>query len=261
MTTPTIDLNADLGESPAALDAGTDAALLAHITSANIACTGHAGDDNTMRRVIQLALEHRVDIGAHPAYPDRANFGRTSLNLTPNQIKQTIEQQIAALMRHAEAFNTRLTHVKPHGSLYHDASTNPDIAHAILEAARACDPQLLLIAQANTPAFHHWQQAGAAVIAEAFADRRYAADASLINRNTPNALITDPAAAAAQAVEIALHHRVTTTAGTPIPLAAQTLCIHSDTPGAATIAASVHRALRNASVTITAPSPHEDHPQ
>lgn len=223
-----IDLNCDMGELP---DAALEEALMRHITSANVACGAHAGDAATMRRTVDLARRHAVAVGAHPGYPDRANFGRVELPLSAEQIAQTVHDQIAALA----AIAGRLTHVKPHGALYNVAARNSGVARAIAEGVARLDGHLVLVGLAGSIMLDVWRDMGFPVAAEGFADRRYEPDGSLRPRKFPDALITEPADAAAQALRLATEGRV------------QTICCHSDTPGSIRIVPAVAEALRRTS--------------
>jgi UPF0271 protein len=221
----TIDLNCDMGELP---DAALEEALMAHITSANVACGGHAGDAATMRRTVEMARRYGVKVGAHPGYPDRANFGRVEMDLSVEQIAQTVCQQIGALA----AIAGELAHVKPHGALYNVAAKNPEGARAIGEGvARFGGRGPVLVGLAGSLMLDVWREMGFRVAAEGFADRRYEPDGSLRSRKFADALITDPADAAAQALRFAGGGRV------------QTICVHSDTLGSVEILAAVARAL------------------
>ena len=169
-----IDLNADVGEGP-----GEDP-LYAHITSANIACGGHAGDESTMREAVRLALRHGVAIGAHPSYPDRESFGRVTLNLSPSELSLSIAAQVDALLRAAEAEGARVTHVKPHGALHRDAGAARDIALSIAAGVASVSPTLVLVGLAGSPALRVWTERGFRVAAEGFADRAYSGDGTLV---------------------------------------------------------------------------------
>jgi UPF0271 protein len=231
-----IDLNCDLGESAQRRDDGTDLALLGIVTSANIACGGHAGDERTMLATALAALDRGVAIGAHPGYPDRDNFGRVRVKMTEAGITGTVFEQIAAMDRVVRSIGGRLSHVKPHGTLYHDAMGSPSIARAIGEAARRIDPGIVMVGMAGAPAIRVWRESGFRTAEEAFAERAYEPNGTLRKRTLPGALITDPSAAAAQTVRLAL-------AG-----AAQTLCVHSDTPAAVAIARAVRKGLEDAGI-------------
>lgn len=220
-----IDLNCDMGELA---DAALEEALLAHITSANVACGGHAGDAASMRRTVEAARRHGVKVGAHPGYPDRANFGRVEMALSAEQIAQTVCEQIGALA----AIAGDLAHVKPHGALYNIAAKNAGVARAIGEGvARFGGRDLVLMGLAGSLMLDVWREMGFRVAAEGFADRRYEPDGSLRARKFADALITVPADAAAQALRLAREGRV------------ETICVHSDTPGSVEIVAAVAAAL------------------
>ena len=223
-----IDLNCDMGELE---DAAHEAALMQFITSANIACGGHAGDDAIMERTARLALERGVRIGAHPGYPDRANFGRIEMPMTGEQTEATVLEQIQRLDAVVRRLGGQIVHVKPHGALYNVAVHNRDVAEAIGRGVARWSDRVPIFGLAGSPMLDVWRSMGLPVAAEAFADRRYEPDGTLRSRKFPDALITDPTAAAAQAVRLASE-------GT-----AQTICVHGDTPGAVSILKACHEAL------------------
>jgi len=226
-----MDLNSDMGELA---DASIEAALMRHITSANVACGGHAGDADSMRRTVELARRNGVAVGAHPSYPDRANFGRVELAMSGEQIAEAVHQQILTLA----AITGVLTHVKPHGALYNVAAKQAEVARAIGEGVARFGQDVVLVGLAGSVMLEVWRGMGFRTAAEGFADRRYEPDGSLRPRRFADALITDPAEAAAQAMRLARAGRV------------QTICVHSDTPGAAGIAAAVAAALRGIDATV-----------
>ena len=217
----TIDLNCDLGELE---DAAHAAALMESITSANIACGGHAGDEETMERTARLALARGVRIGAHPSSPDRANFGRLEMDMPAAAIETTMREQIDRLEAVVAKLGARITHVKPHGALYNVAARNVEVARAIGSAVARWNAQATIFGLAGSKALDVWRGMGLRVAAEAFADRRYEPDGSLRSRQFADALITDPQEAARQALRFARE-------GT-----AQTICVHGDTPHAEEIA-------------------------
>jgi 5-oxoprolinase (ATP-hydrolysing) subunit A len=241
-----IDLNCDMGEMPEAIADGTQESLMRSLTSVNIACGGHAGDEKTMAATIEQALRWNLAIGAHPGYPDRANFGRQEMNLSPEKIAASVHQQIAVLTQIATRLGATLTHVKPHGALYNQAAKDREIAAAIAEGVTLVSRNLILVGLAGSAMLNLFRQAGFTVAAEAFADRRYEPDGALRSRKFADALIRDPEAAARQALNIATRKIVIASNGVAIPVHAQTICIHGDTPGAAQIAASVASTLRHA---------------
>jgi len=246
-----IDLNCDLGELPEHISDGTQEALMRSITSVNIACGGHAGDAQTMATTIRQALRHKLAIGAHPGYADRANFGRIELNLSPEEVADSVYAQVRALAEIAARYHANITHVKPHGALYNQAVHNGQLARAITSGVARWSQHVVLVGLAGSPMLDVFRDAGFPIAAEAFADRRYEPDGTLRSRKHPDALIQDPAEAAQQAVSI-VQGKVLTRDGSEVALHADTLCIHSDTPGAPQIAAQVIKALRDASVQLRA---------
>jgi 5-oxoprolinase (ATP-hydrolysing) subunit A len=249
MTERYIDLNADLGESPEALASGADLELMRFITSANIACGGHAGDDSTMQQTLRAARDCDVAVGAHPSYRDRANFGRIVMSISPQEIEATVREQISRLAEIAERLGMHLVHVKPHGALYH-AARDRQISEAIGSAVISIDRHLVMVGQAGSPTLSHWRAIGLETAGEGFADRAYECDGTLRNRNLAGALLHTPEEAAQQALEIALHRRAITQDGYEIPVPAETLCIHSDTPNASAIAQEVRSRLNQAGLRV-----------
>ena len=223
-----IDLNCDMGELD---DAAHEAALMAYITSANIACGGHAGDARTMERTARLALDRGVRIGAHPGYPDRENFGRLEIALTPEAIADTVYAQIARLDDVVRRLGGAIVHVKPHGALYNVAVRNAEVARAIAHGAARWNARTTLFGLAGSPMLDVWREMGMTVAREAFADRRYEPDGTLRSRQLPDALITDPREAAAQALRLARQGM------------AETVCVHGDTPGSVAILKACREAL------------------
>lgn len=245
-----IDLNGDAGENPAAIADGTEAEFLASLTAASVACGGHAGDAGSMAAMVAICKRLGVAVGAHPSYPDRENFGRVSMPMAPDEVEAAVFEQIRALAAAAKEQGLHLAHLKPHGALYHDGATRPEIAEAVARAAKRLGGDLALVAAAGSPALATWQGMGFRVIAEAFADRRYEPDGTLRSRAQDDALIVDPVEAAAQAVRIASRGEVLTLDGTVLQVRAQSICVHGDTPGAAAIAAAVRRRLVAAGVRL-----------
>jgi UPF0271 protein len=245
-----MDINSDLGESLERLRNGADFELMRHITSANVACGGHAGDAKTMRKTVELAKKLNVAIGAHPSYPDRANFGRVESAMSPKELEISVREQILALAQVAKACGARLAHVKPHGALYHATNRDREIARAVGRAVVSVDPQLIVVGQAGSPSLAVWRKMKLRCAGEAFADRAYERDGNLRSRTRAGALLDDPERAARQAVEIAVRHSVTAADGFELAVAAQTICIHSDTPDAAAIARAVSERLEAAGVQV-----------
>lgn len=248
----TIDLNCDCGESFGAWELGDDAAVLAHVSSANVACGGHAGDPTVMRRTVRLCRELGVAVGAHPGYPDLQGFGRRSIPMDLAELEALVLAQIGALHAVARAERVQLTHVKAHGALYNDAARTPPLAHAIARAVASFDRDLVLVGLAGSALIAAGVEAGLRVAGEAFADRSYEPDGSLRSRRLPDALILDPARNLSQAVDIALAGRVSSVSGQQVAVSAETICLHGDTPGAAERAAALRRGLEAAGVEIRA---------
>jgi UPF0271 protein len=223
-----IDLNCDMGELE---DARHEAALMEYITSANIACGGHAGDEATMERTTRLALERGVRIGAHPGYPDRANFGRIEIPMSSAEIERTVCEQIERLDAVVRRLGGKIEHVKPHGALYNVAVRNAAVTRAIGNGVAKWNPHVPLFGLAGSPMLDVWREMGLPAAGEGFADRRYEPDGTLRSRKFADALITDPAEAAAQAIRLYREGK------------AQTICVHGDTPGAAGILRACREAL------------------
>jgi len=244
----TIDLNADVGEvdDPAQIEI----ALLECVTSANIATGAHAGNPAVMDAAVTAALRLGVRVGAHPSYPDRREFGRRVMAMPPEALRFELLAQVNELDAIARAHGDRVHHLKPHGALYHQATTDLDCAKVVAEVAGHF-PGVALVAPAGVRA-HDGSRVAVRTIAEAFADRGYRSDGSLVPRGQTGDLLTDPARAAEQAVTIATAHRVRTTDGTWVEMRAETLCLHGDTPGAPSIAAAVRSALESAGVVVAA---------
>jgi UPF0271 protein len=247
-----VDLNCDMGELPEAVVDGTQEALMPSLTSVNIACGGHAGDEQTMKATIEQALRWKLAVGAHPGYPDRANFGRLELDLPAETISNSVFEQVRALAEIASECGILVAHVKPHGALYNQAARNRVIAEAIADGVARWNRNVVLIGLAGSPMLDVFREAGFAVAAEAFADRRYEPDGSLRSRRFDDALILDPAEASRQALSIVQRGIVMTSSGIEVAVNARTLCIHGDTPGAPRIAAAVAQGLSQAGVTLSA---------
>lgn len=240
-----IDLNADLGEG-----AGTDAQLLAVITSANIACGVHAGDPVLIRHTVQLARTYEVGIGAHPSFPDREGFGRRPMALPRAKMTQVVADQIRVLTEAAHQAGERLQHVKAHGALYNLAAADADLASAIGEAVCQVDRTLIVVALAGSQMVEVLRAMDLRVAEEAFIDRGYTSAGTLVRRSDPRALITDVAAAAARAVRLARDRLVTAVDGEDVPVEADTFCVHGDTPNAVALAQATRRALEHSGISV-----------
>jgi UPF0271 protein len=246
-----VDLNGDVGESFGIWRLGDDARILGFVTSANIACGFHAGDPATIDATVREATRRGVAVGAHPSYPDLAGFGRRSMRLSPAEVEAAVLYQIGAVEAIARANGVRLSHVKPHGALYNDAADDRELADAIASAVlRAGDYRL--VGLAGSALIDAARDAGVRSASEGFCDRAYGADGRLRPRRLAGALLSDPAVAARQALDIATRGCVRVEGGAEIALRADTLCIHGDTPGAVEIAQAVRAALESAGVRVAA---------
>ncbi|MEA2635623.1 MAG: 5-oxoprolinase (ATP-hydrolyzing) subunit [Chloroflexota bacterium] len=244
-----LDLNADVGEG----DPETDAALLALVSSANIACGLHAGDARTMRATVTMAMRNGAAVGAHPGFDDREGFGRRPQHLTADEIGELVLRQLGALDAIARAEGTTLHHVKPHGALYNQAETDGTLASAIVAAIRAHDPGLRLVGRAGSAMEDAARAASHPFGAEAFADRRYRADGTLLPRSEPGAVITAPEEVARQVRSLVTHSEVQASDGSRVAVSFGTLCVHGDTPGAVTLARRIRQELGALGVTVSAP--------
>jgi 5-oxoprolinase (ATP-hydrolysing) subunit A len=241
----TVDLNADVGEAQ-----GDDATVVGLVTSANVACGFHAGDPLIMRATVDAAVRSGVAVGAHPGYPDPRGFGRRDLGATPDEIVADVVYQIGALQAIAHAAGTRVRYVKAHGALYNRAAKDAAAARAIVEAVQLTDPTLVLLGLAGSVMIDAADAAGVPAAEEAFADRAYAADGTLVPRSVPGAVLTDPATVAARAVRIATEGAVDTIDGGTVRLRADSLCVHGDTPGALALIRAIRRALGEAGLQL-----------
>ncbi|MEO5624534.1 MAG: 5-oxoprolinase subunit PxpA [Dokdonella sp.] len=251
-TARSIDLNCDLGESFGAWTMGADAAVMPWISSANIACGFHAGDPDTMRRTLELAVRAKVAVGAHVSLPDLAGFGRREMRVSPDETYAMTLYQIGALAGFARAAGTRLRHVKPHGALYNMAARDARLAAAFAQAVRDFDIRLILVGLCASELTRAGQRVGLDVAHEAFTDRRYQDDGSLTPRSEADAVIADVDVAVAQALAIASRSEVTTCSGSKLTLAADTLCVHGDRVDAALFARRLHEGLKAAGITVRA---------
>lgn len=245
-----VDLNCDMGESFGIYTLGADEALMPLITSANIACGYHAGDPVVMDRTVRLAVRYGVGIGAHPGFPDLMGFGRRTMHLTPEEIENYVLYQTGALAAFARSVGAEVTHVKPHGALYNIATRDLETARAIARGVVRAGRARILVGLAGSALIQAAVEAGLPAAREGFVDRAYQPDGTLSPRHLPGAVIRDPEQAAEQAASIILRGQVRAINGETVPLKVDTLCIHSDTPGAVEIARAVRRRLREAGVEI-----------
>ena len=242
-----IDLNADLGEG-----AGSDEALLGLVSSANIACGWHAGDAKTMQRCVRWAIEHGVAIGAHPSFPDRENFGRSTMHLPPDEIVANVLYQVGALAAIVKAEGGKLSHVKAHGQLYNQAVKEPELADALCEAVRRFDPSLRFFGLAGSGMIDAARRAGLTPVEEVFADRGYMPDGSLVPRSQPCALIEYEEQSLAQTLSMVRDRKVTAIDGSTVPLNAQTVCLHGDGAHALAFARRIRDRLQQEGIAVRA---------
>lgn len=236
-----IDLNSDLGESYGAWRMGDDEAMLAVVSSANIACGFHAGDPAGIYRTVKAAAEKGVVVGAHVSYPDRVGFGRRDLDVTSEELIADVIYQIGALKGVAAAAGTTVRYVKPHGALYNRIANDAKQGQAVIDGIKAVDSSLVLMGLANAPILDLARKAGLAVIAEAFADRAYTPQGQLVSRREAGAVLHDTAKIADRMVQLAREGTLEAIDGNIIKIEAQSICVHGDSPGAVAIAQEIRR--------------------
>lgn len=245
-----VDLNADMGESFGSWKMGNDEELLKIVTSANIACGGHAGDPDVMERTMALAAENGVGIGAHPGFADIAGFGRFRMHLPKGRLQNMIRYQVAAHLGMARAFGHEVRHLKLHGAMSNMCSEDAAMAEACYEAALSVNPDLIVMVLACTAQQEAVEKLGCAWAGEIFADRAYNDDATLVDRSKPGAVIHDSARAGPRIAEMVREGAIITESGKRIPAAIDTICVHGDTAEALEIARSVRDALEADGVTV-----------
>jgi UPF0271 protein len=250
-----VDLNSDLGEGFGIWTLGDDDALLGVITSANIACGFHAGDPNIMRRICDAAVSQDVAIGAQVSYRDLAGFGRRSIDIDQASLINDVLYQIGALDGFARIAGSRVRYVKPHGALYNRTVHDDDQAAAVVAAIVAYDPGLPVLGLPGSALLRHAQQAGLNTVTEAFADRGYTAQATLVPRSQPGALLDDPVVVAERMVQMLITGRMRSVDGVDIAVSAQSICVHGDSPGAVAMAVTLRKALAEAGADIRAFAP------
>lgn len=247
-----IDLNCDMGESFGAYTIGMDKEVMAHITSANIACGFHAGDPLVMDRTVKLATEHHVGVGAHPGYPDLLGFGRRPLACSEEEITRYLIYQVGALIGFCRAHGAVLQHVKPHGALYLDAVDNETVARGVARGILAVDPDLLFVALAGKKGETMRQvgaELGLKVVYEAFPDRAYTPEGTLVSRKLPGAVISNPDDVAQRALAMAQGY-VIAVDGTRIDLEAHSLCVHGDNPAAVSLVQTIRETLEAGGIQV-----------
>lgn len=241
----TIDLNCDMGEG-----IGNEALLMPYISSANIACGYHAGNETEMKRVVELCIKHNVAIGAHPSLPDKENFGRTEMDLSSAQIHTIVTEQLHILNNIVKEYGKKLHHVKPHGALYNMAVKNIDIARTIAKAVKDFDESFIFYGLAGSVMIAAAKNEGLKTASEVFADRTYQPDGSLTPRSQPNALIENEVAAVLQVMQMIKNKIVTATNGEQIPIQAETVCIHGDGKHAVAFAKMLYNSLQQENIII-----------
>jgi UPF0271 protein len=244
-----IDFNADIGESFAGYELGLDSEIVKYITSANIATGFHAGDPDWMARTVALAVEYDVGIGAHPAYPDLAGFGRRNMDLTPAEVHNAVTYQVGALA--AFAPDRKLQHVKPHGALYNTAVRDAAVAEAIVLAVQAFDPDLIHVVLAGSQWESIAKKHGVRVARECYADRAVTPEGSLVPRSQPGAVVHDPETVVERSLKLATEGKVIAIDGTEIDFSADSICLHGDTAGAVELAGAVRGSLEAVGIAIT----------
>lgn len=243
-----VDLNCDMGEALGVYRLGFDERIMPHISSANIACGFHAGDPVCMRRTVRLAEEAGVAIGAHPGLPDPMGFGRREMMVSPDELRDYVTYQIGALQAFTRA--KKLQHVKVHGALYNMGARNEGLARAVAEAVREVDPELILVGMAGSAWIKVGRELGLRVACEGFADRSLNPDGTLVPRSQPGAIIADVEEVIARVLRIVTEGKVLAINGEEIDMAADTICLHSDTPGAGNLAQALRQRLEAAGVLV-----------
>lgn len=244
-----IDINCDMGEG-----FGNDELIMPYISSANIACGYHAGDENTMRQTIQLCKKYNVAVGAHPSFPDKENFGRTDMQMHPGEVYEIIVKQINCLEKIAEEYDVPLHHVKPHGALYNMAARDKVLAPFVALAVLDTNSKYILYGLSGSYLIKEGKNLGVKTANEVFADRTYKDDGSLTSRAKPGALIEDTDKAVAQILQMVKAGTVTSITGKKVPIIAETICIHGDGEHAVEFAKAVHHALKENDFEIKAKS-------
>ena len=245
-----VDLNSDLGESFGAYTIGMDKEVIAHVSSANVACGYHAGDPLVMDATVAAAKAAGVAVGAHPGYPDLMGFGRRNMVCSPKEVRAYVQYQLGALKAFTAAHGVKLQHCKPHGALYNMAAKDLELAAAIAEAVRLVDPELILLGLAGSKLLEAGRQAGLRVASEVFADRAYQADGSLVPRKQPGAVIHDKEEAIARTIRMVTEGKVTAITGEEVSIQADSICVHGDNPSAVEFVKNIRAALTTQGVAI-----------
>ncbi len=245
-----IDINCDMGEGFGSYALGDDAAVIRSITSANIACGYHAGDPMVMGATIRLALDHEVAVGAHPGFPDLMGFGRRALQTFPGEVKHYLLYQLGALYGVARAYGANLQHVKLHGALYNMAAFDERLAKEVCDAVKSFDRRLILVTQPDSVLARMAVAEGIMVAREFFPDRAYLETGALAPRSMPGAVLHDPTTVRDRVLRVVREKKVQSINGQDIPMEADTLCVHGDTPGAWRLAATIREALESSGIEV-----------
>jgi UPF0271 protein len=246
-----IDLNCDMGEGFGLYKSVADEELLKYVTSANIACGFHAGDPRIMDATVALAASKRVSIGAHVSYPDLVGFGRRQLKVSPQELITDVTYQIGALEAFCRRHGTRVSYVKAHGALYNDMAVDATLSQAMATAVLEYDPSLAVLTLAGSPSLEVLGAAGVKTISEGYADRAYTHEGLLVARSKPGAVISDPKVVSSRGLALASQQPITDIEGSSIYVSCQSICIHSDSPGAVTLAATLRATLEEAGIFVT----------
>ena len=248
-----IDLNCDMGESYGAWKMGADAEVMPYITSANIACGFHGGDPATIRKTVRLAVDRGVAIGAHPSLPDLMGFGRRSMRISPQDMYDLVVYQAGAVEAFARAAGAKLHHVKCHGSLYNMAAMDEGLSEAMVRAVKDLGSGVMLYALSMSKNFQIAKKANLPVAGEVFADRGYSDDGTLAPRDKPGGMIEEPMASVKQALAMIEEGYVTSLSGKRVAVAADTMCLHGDQPGAVTFAQRLRETFKERGIVVAAP--------
>ncbi|MHC9509765.1 5-oxoprolinase subunit PxpA [Kangiella sp. M94] len=246
----TIDINCDLGESTNPSQWQLDAALMPYISSCNVACGGHAGNQESIRVTIANAIQHQLKIGAHPSYPDKDNFGRISMKLSEQSLRQTLQDQIQSMAEECQRQNAKLHHVKPHGALYNNAAANKELAYIIADEVKRFDSNLKLIGLAQSNMYQAAEELGLPFLHEGFMDRNYHANTHLVPRGHTLALHKTFEQSLHQALTLAKGLPIASIEGTPLELRVDTICLHGDNPSAQDIAKQLYQLLQENNISI-----------
>lgn len=245
-----IDLNCDLGESYFTRKIGDDAAIIPYISSCNIACGLHGGDPLTIQKAIDLALKNGVNIGAHPSFPDLANFGRKYMKLSEEELKACLRVQIGMLKQMTELRGGELRHIKPHGALYNAAAEDKELSRIIVEVINEFDSDLLLLGLAGSKMETVSKEMGLKFVPELFADRGYTDKGKLVSRQQPNAVIENPDEVSKRCVKMVQERTVITNLNTNLIVEGKSICVHGDTPNALGLVQSIHKAFELGQIEI-----------